>query len=136
MRPITATIDLPALRHNLGVARRHAPRSKVFAVVKANAYGHGLERAARAMSEADGYAVIEPDAAVRLREAGYAKPILLLEGFFEPRELPVLVQHGISTAVHSPEQIRMLQSLPSGSRLDVFLKMNTGMNRLGLQPGE
>jgi alanine racemase len=88
------------------------------------------------MSEADGYAVIEPDAAVRLREAGYAKPVLLLEGFFEPRELPVLVQQRISTAVHSPEQIRMLESLPPGSGLDVFLKVNTGMNRLGLQPGE
>src|SRR5687768_17756197 len=136
MRPITATIDLPALRHNLGVARRHAPRSKVFAVIKANAYGHGLTRAARAMSEADGYAVIEPDAAVRLREAGYAKPILLLEGFFEPREIPLLVERRVSTAVHSPEQIGMLAHLPAGSGLEVFLKLNTGMNRLGLQPSQ
>ena len=134
MRPITATVDLGALAHNLAVARRHAPQSKVFAVIKANAYGHGLLRSARALSGADGFAVIEPDAAVRLREAGYAQPILLLEGFFEARELPVLVEHRIATAVHSPEQMDMLQSLAPGSGLDVFLKVNTGMNRLGLQP--
>ena len=134
MRPITATIDLAALRHNLEVARRHAPQSKAFAVIKANAYGHGLLRAARALSAADGFAVIEPDAAVRLREAGYAQRILMLEGFFEPRELRILVKHRISTTLHSPEQIAMLESLPAGSRLDVLLKLNTGMNRLGFQP--
>src|SRR5204862_3852883 len=124
-------IDLAARRHNLGVARRHAPRSEAFAVIKANAYGHGLLRSARAMSAADGFAVIEPDAAVRLREAGYGHRILLLEGFFEPRELPLLVERRISTAVHSPEQLRMLESVPPGAGLDVFLKLNTGMNRLG-----
>jgi alanine racemase len=134
LRPTAATIDLPALRHNLGVVRRRAPNSKVFAVIKANAYGHGLLRAARAFADADGLAVIEPDAAVRLREAGYTQRVLLLEGFFESRELPVLVQHRISTAVHSLEQIEMLAALPAGSALDVFLKVNTGMNRLGLQP--
>lgn len=112
MRPITATIDLSALRVNLEVARRHAPQSKAFAVIKANAYGHGLLRAARAFAGADGLAVIEPDAAVRLRDAGYAQRILLLEGFFESRELPMLVEHRIATAVHSPEQVRMLEELP------------------------
>ena len=136
MRPITATIDFAALRHNLGVARRHAPQSRVFAVLKANAYGHGLLRAARAMSGADGFAVVEPDAAVRLREAGFRQRILLLEGFFEPREIPMLVEHSIGTAVHSPEQVRMLESLPAGSGLEVFLKVNTGMNRLGLEPAD
>lgn len=136
MRPITATIDLSALGHNLGVARRHAPQSRVFAVVKANAYGHGLLRAARAMSAADGFAVVEPDAAVRLRETGFRQRILLLEGFFEPREIPMLVEHGIATAVHSPDQVRMLETLPAGSGLEVFLKVNTGMNRLGLEPAQ
>lgn len=134
MRPTTATIDFSALRHNLGVAQRHAPRSKVFAVIKANAYGHGVARAARAMSDADGFALVELEAAVRLREAGYRQRIALLEGFFEPRELPVIVEHRLATVVHSPEQIAMLEALPSQSRLDVLLKMNTGMNRLGLQP--
>ena len=136
MRPIAATIDLSALRHNLAVAQRCAPQSKVFAVLKANAYGHGLLRAARAMSEAPGFAVIELDAAVRLREAGYTQRVLLLEGFFEPRELPVLVEHKLATAVHSPEQLDMLAALPAGSDLDVMLKVNTGMNRLGLHPSQ
>jgi alanine racemase len=136
LRPIAATVDLGALAHNLAVARRHAPQSKAFAVIKANAYGHGLLRSARAMSAADGFGVVEPDAAVRLREAGYVQPILLLEGLFEARELPVLVEHRIATAVHSPEQMAMLESLPAGSGLDVFLKVNTGMNRLGLQPAD
>ena len=136
MRPTTATVDLSALRHNLGVARRHAPRSKVFAVIKANAYGHGLLRAARALSDADGFAVVELDAAVRLREAGYRQRIALLEGCFEPRELPVVAEHKLTTVVHSMEQLRMLDSAPADSALDVLLKLNTGMNRLGFQPGQ
>jgi alanine racemase len=134
MRPIAATIDLSALRHNLAVAQRCAPQSKVFAVLKANAYGHGLLRAARAFDEAQGFAAIELEAAVRLREAGYSQRVLLLEGFFEPRELGVLVEHKLSTVVHSPEQLDMLAVLPAGSDLDVLLKVNTGMNRLGLPP--
>ena len=134
MRPITATIDLTALGHNLAVAQRCAPQSKVFAVVKANAYGHGLLRAARAMSEAHGFAVVELESAVRLREAGYRQRIALLEGFFEPRELAVLVEYKLTTAVHSLEQLDMLEALPAHSALDVMLKVNTGMNRLGLQP--
>jgi alanine racemase len=133
MRPTLATIDLSALRHNLHVAKRHAARSRVFAVVKANAYGHGVLRAARAMNDADGFAVIELEAAVRLREAGYVQPILLLEGFFEPSELAVITEHKLTTAVHSLEQLDMLESLPARSAVDVMLKLNTGMNRLGLQ---
>jgi alanine racemase len=134
VRPVTATIDLGALRHNLGVARSRAPKARVIAVVKANAYGHGLFRAARAFAEADAYALVEPDSAVRLREAGYTRPIVLLEGFFDARELPTLVEHRIATAVHSPEQLDMLRELPAGAELDVYLKVNTGMNRLGFQP--
>jgi alanine racemase len=134
LRPTLARIDLGALRHNLHIAKRHATKSKVFAVVKANAYGHGLLRAARAFDEADGFAVIEPEAAVRLREAGYGKPILLLEGFFEPSELAVLAQYQLSTTVHTFEQLDMLDALPRGSAIDVMLKVNTGMNRLGFQP--
>ena len=136
MRPITARIDLSALRHNLDVVRRHAVRSKVFAVVKAGAYGHGLLRAARALAEADGFAVVELEAAVRLRETGYAQSIALLEGFFEPRELPVLHEQRLTPAIHSFEQIDMLREAPPGTRLDVLLKVNTGMNRLGFEPGD
>jgi alanine racemase len=136
VRPLTATIDLSALRHNLGVMRRHAPRSKVFAVLKANAYGHGLLRAARAFSAADGFAVVELDSAVRLREAGYGQAIALLEGTFESRELPVFAQHRLMPAIHTFEQIDMLEAAPAHTNLDVLLKVNTGMNRLGFQPAD
>lgn len=132
MRPLFATIDSGALKHNLAIVRRHAPRARVLAVVKANAYGHGLMRAAAALSEADGFALLELEDAVRLREAGFRSRIALLEGFFEPGELPVLVKHGLATVVHSMEQVAALERLPDGAKLDVLLKANTGMNRLGL----
>ena len=136
MRPITATINLAALRHNLGVVRRCAPRSRVFAVIKANAYGHGVARAARALADADGIALLEIDAAVRLREGGYARRLALLEGLFEAAELEVAAGHGLTIAVHNEAQLRMLDGAPAGARLDVMLKINTGMNRLGFTPGE
>src|SRR5215510_14222151 len=119
-RPVLATIDRAALAHNLGVARRHAPRARTLAVLKANAYGHGIERAAPALAAADGFGLIELDSAVRLRESGYAGTILLLEGAFEPSELPLLARHGIATVVHCREQIDMMESLPAGAVLDVF----------------
>ena len=136
MRPLTATIDLSALRHNLAVARSHAPRSSVFAVIKANAYGHGLLRAARAFSEAEGYALVELEAAVRLREAGYAQRIALLEGYFEPSEIAVFAEHRLTAVVHSAEQLAMLEAEPPRDALDVILKVNTGMNRLGFAPAK
>jgi alanine racemase len=110
-RPITATIDLGALRHNLAVAQRCAPRSRVFAVIKANAYGHGLVRAARAMDAAAGFALLELDAAVQLREAGFRQRIVLIEGFFDARELPVLVRHRLAAVVHNRDQLGMLEEL-------------------------
>ncbi|MDB5921526.1 MAG: Alanine racemase, catabolic [Betaproteobacteria bacterium] len=136
MRPITATINLEALRHNYEVARRHARGAKAMAVIKANAYGHGLMRAARALAEADGYALVELDAAVRLREAGYRQRIVLLEGFFDVRELAVIMEHKLATVIHSSEQLDMMKDVPAGAQLDVMLKLNTGMNRLGFQASE
>jgi alanine racemase len=136
MRPLFATIDSSALRHNLGVVRRHAPRSRVLAVVKANAYGHGLLRSAAALSGADGFALLELEDAVRLREAGFRQRIALLEGFFDPGELPVLATHRLDPVVHSLDQVEMLDRLPGGGKLDVLLKANTGMNRLGLAAHE
>ncbi len=132
-RPIRATIALEALRHNYAAAKAAAPRSRVLAVVKANAYGHGLERAARALKDADGFGLIEIENAVRLRELGFTREVLLLEGFFEASELPVLAASNIATAVHSEEQLRMLKAFRGGA-LDVYLKINTGMNRLGFPP--
>ena len=134
MRPIKAIISAAALRHNLGVVRRAAPRSRVFAVIKANAYGHGVTRAARAFEAADGIALLEIEAAVRLREGGYVKRLALLEGLFESSEVAVAARHDLAVVVHNHEQLRMLDAAPAGARLDVMLKINTGMNRLGFTP--
>ncbi|RXZ32875.1 alanine racemase [Oxalobacteraceae bacterium CAVE-383] len=134
-RPLVATIDISALRHNLAVARRQAGGAKVWAVVKADAYGHGLARGMRGFADADGLALIEPDYAVRLRELGWRKPVLLLEGFFDKADLLVAVQHEFQVVVHCEEQIALLETaLPAGAQLDVHLKMNSGMNRLGFKP--
>jgi alanine racemase len=133
-RPITATINLAALAHNLGIARARAPHAKVFAVIKANAYGHGLLRAAGALRAADGFAVVEFDAALRLRAAGYAQRIVLLEGFFDRREVTEGAARRLATVVHGEEQLRLLDGLAAGARLDVLLKINSGMNRLGFAP--
>ncbi|HTS52105.1 MAG TPA: alanine racemase [Burkholderiales bacterium] len=131
-RPIRATIRLSALRSNLALARGVAPQVRQLAVIKANAYGHGLLRAAGALRDADGFAVVDLDDAVRLRQAGHKRRILLLEGFFDPLELPCFCEEALTAVVHSPEQIRMLEQARLASSVDVFLKVNSGMNRLGL----
>ena len=131
-RPIRATVRLSALRSNLALAKRSA--RQVLAVVKAAAYGHGLLRAAGALSAADGFAVVDLDDAVRLRQAGHAQRILLLEGFFDQRELPAFAASALSAVVHNLEQVEMLERARLASRLEVFLKVNTGMNRLGFPP--
>src|SRR5258706_10171801 len=131
MRPIRARIDSAALRHNLGVARRRAPHSRVWAVVKANAYGHGLARTARALSGADGLALIELDAALELRGAGERRPILLLQGFFSPGEIESIAANGLATVVHDAEQLAMLEKSRLPKKIAVVAKLNTGMNRLG-----
>lgn len=135
-RPIQALIDPATLEHNLAIVRRHAPRSRVMAVIKADAYGHGLLRTAEALAEAEGFALLELDAAVRLREAGYRQTILLLEGFFDVDELRWIEQCHLSTVVHHPEQLAMLEAVRRRATLDVFLKLNSGMNRLGFTPKE
>ncbi len=133
-RPIRADISLSAFARNYQVARSHAPGSRVLAVVKANAYGHGLARVAKALPGADGFATLELDGAVRLRESGFPREILLLEGFFEPAELVALAASRIATAVHGEEQLRMLELSPPPVPVDCYLKINTGMNRLGFAP--
>jgi alanine racemase len=135
MRPIAARIHLSAFRHNLAVVRRHAPKSRVWAVVKADAYGHGLKRAVRAL-DAEGLALLELEGALALRAAGERRPMLLLEGFFSARELPAFAEHDLTPVVHSLDQVSMLEKARLDSRLGVYLKANTGMNRLGLNPAE
>ena len=134
-RPIQASISLSALRHNYWVAKRVAARAKVFAVVKANAYGHGSDRVGRALPQADGFATVELDSAVALRERTQA-PILLLEGFFEASELRLIASAGLATVVHCDDQLRMLEAARPERLLDVWLKVNTGMNRLGFAPAD
>jgi alanine racemase len=133
-RPIQALIDLSALEHNLSVVRRHAPESRVMAVIKADAYGHGVLRVAQALRKADGFALLELDAAVRLREAGFPHVILLLEGFFSVDELRWIETHRLTTVIHHCEQLAMLADHRPRQKMDVFLKLNTGMNRLGFTP--
>jgi alanine racemase len=130
-RPIQACISLGALRHNYRVAKQNAPRSKILAVVKANAYGHGIDRVARALPKADGFATLELDGAVRLRERGFPGPILLLEGFFDASELPVIASADLAIALHHDDQLRLLETARPEKPLDVYFKINTGMNRLG-----
>src|SRR5258705_4278735 len=135
MRPVRARIDSGALRHNLSAARRHAPRSRIWGVVKANAYGHGLARAAKALP-ADGLALIELEAALELRRAGEKRPILLMQGFYSADELGAIAANGLTTVVHDAEQLAMLEKASSPSKIPVYLKLNTGMNRLGFAEGE
>ncbi|HET9579385.1 MAG TPA: alanine racemase [Usitatibacter sp.] len=130
-RPVHATISHSALRHNYALAKISAPHAKVLAVVKANAYGHGLERVARALPNADGFATLEIDGAVALRNGGVEGTILLLEGFFEPSELRAIQSADLATVVHSEEQLRMLELDKPTQPIDVWFKINTGMNRLG-----
>jgi alanine racemase len=131
-RPIRATIDISAMQHNLAVARRHAGARRVWAVVKANAYGHGIEVAVDAFQQADGLALLDLDEAQRARAAGWIKPILLLEGFFEAKDLSIVDRLGLSAVVHHIEQVKLLeQHAPGQQPIGVYLKLNSGMNRLG-----
>jgi len=134
-RPIQARIDLNALENNLYVARR-ATSSRIMAVIKANAYGHGLLRAAEALSAADGFAMLDIGDAVTLREAGYRQTILLLEGFFDADDLELVAEYDLSCVIHSPWQIAMLDAYPKRCALDVWLKINSGMSRLGFAPAQ
>lgn len=134
-RPIQAHIDLSALLHNYRLAQAHAPGARAWAVVKANAYGHGLLRAYAALKDAaDGFAMLDLAEAVALRQAGATQPLLLLEGFFQPRDLPLVAELDLATAVHCSEQVEMLTRARLSRPVSVMLKMNSGMNRLGLTP--
>ena len=133
-RPILATIQTAALRHNMARLRAAAPDAKVWAVVKANAYGHGIERAFEGLRAADGFALLDFDEAQRVRALGWRGPILLLEGCFEPRDLELCSRLGLWHTVHCEEQIDWLAAHKTHEPHRIFLKMNSGMNRLGLKP--
>lgn len=132
MRPICATIHTAALQHNLALARSHAPKSKTLAVIKANGYGHGMLRVAKALSGSDGFAVLRVEEGIALREAGFRQTIVLLEGLFSADEVADAMRHDLSIVVHNEDQLYMLEKAAVVSPLDVFIKLNTGMNRLGV----
>lgn len=142
-RPILATISIPAMQHNLQLvssglqaqamaAGRPAPR--VWAVIKAGGYGHGLLHALRGFGAADGLAMLDFSEAVACRDAGWERPLMLLEGFFEPDDISIVDTYRLIVAVHAEEQLRMLEQARPRAPIDVNLKINTGMNRLGFAP--
>ena len=132
-RATTARIHMDALRHNLARIRSAAPGAKVMAVVKADGYGHGLERVAQALAGADAFGVAALSDAQRLRAVGFSQSIVLLSGFDEANDLAQLRQLSVATVVHHPFQLELLAA-DSGSPISVWLKMDSGMHRLGFPP--
>ena len=133
-RPIEALIHTDALAANLARARAAAPDARVWAVVKADAYGHGIERAYPGLRAADGFALLDLAEAERVRALGWRGPVLLLEGVFEPRDLELCSRLGLWHVVHREQQIDWLAAHKTQAPHRVFLKMNSGMNRLGFTP--
>lgn len=131
MRPIRARISIGAMAHNLRVARNHAGDAHVFAVVKANAYGHGLSRARRALTAADGFAVLTLEEAANLRLMGVEQPILLLEGLFSADEIATCAELDLWPVLHHAGQLDWLAQQPPARPIRVFLKFDSGMHRLG-----
>jgi alanine racemase len=134
-RPIEALIHTGALVNNLARARAAAPDARVWAVVKANAYGHGIERVFEGLRAADGFALLDLDEAERIRNLGWRGPVLLLEGCFEPRDLELCSRLDLWHVIHCDAQIDWLAAHKTKAPHRVFLKMNSGMNRLGFRPG-
>jgi alanine racemase len=130
---VSATIDTAALKHNLQVVRNWAPRSRVMAVIKANAYGHGLIAVARALESADSFAVARVDEGLTLRHAGILNRIVLLEGVFDREQLDAAAAADFELVVHTAEQIDLLRAAPAGAHFKVWLKLDSGMNRLGFK---
>jgi alanine racemase len=130
---VSATVDSGALRHNLSVVRQWAPKSRVMAVIKANAYGHGLVAVARALESTDAFAVARVDEGLTLRAAGINTPTVLLEGVFDREQLDAAAAAGFELVVHTPEQIELLRTAAVGARFKVWLKLDSGMNRLGFK---
>lgn len=130
---VSATVDTDALRHNLQVVRQRAPRSRVMAVIKANAYGHGLVAVARALEAADAFAVARVEEGLTLRQAGVLNRMLLLEGVFDGAQLAAAAAAGFELVVHTAEQIELLRAAPAGAIFKIWLKLDTGMNRLGFK---
>ncbi|MGB0733428.1 MAG: alanine racemase [Pontibacterium sp.] len=136
-RAATATIYLDAIRHNYRLAKQAHTAGKALAIIKANGYGHGAVKVAKALApEADGFGVACIEEALELREAGINQPILLLEGFFSADELPTISEQSLWCAVHSFDQIEFIAKAQLSKPINVWLKMDSGMHRLGVKPSE
>ncbi len=131
-----AVIDLSALRHNLEVVRQQAPQSRILAVIKANAYGHGLQQAAQALTAADGFAVARFDEAMALRGLGVDKNILVMGGAYTPGAVRAAAAKGITLVVHQDHQVVLFESLADGPLPTAVIKIDSGMHRLGFLPEE
>lgn len=136
MQAATVVVNRRALRHNLQRLRELAPASRLVAVVKANAYGHGLLETARTLPDADAFGVSRLEEALQLRAGGITQPILLLEGFFAASDLPQVAEHQLHTVIHSVEQLEALEAATLSAPVDVWMKLDTGMHRLGVHPHE
>lgn len=128
------TIDLNALNHNFQRVRQFSPHQFIIAMVKANAYGHGLVRVAKALTSADAFGVASLDEGIQLREVGIQKPIVLMEGLFNAEELPEVLAHNFTLVIHHPFHIQILEQGKINKPLSIWLKINSGMNRLGINP--
>ena len=135
-RPLVAVTHINAMEANLQLARQAVPGARVWAVVKADAYGHGLSEATRAFAAADGLSLIEFDRAARLRELGWEKPIMMMQGMYRATDVESLVHYDLQPVIHHAEQCRMLETALVNRPLAVHLKINTGMNRLGFMPSQ
>lgn len=133
-RPTKASIDLAAFRHNYHVAKAQSPHSQAVAIIKADAYGHGAVKLAHSLKDADAFGVACIEEAIELREAGIKQPILLLEGFFEESELELISKYDFWSAVHSQAQIDAVARQPDSYRFHIWLKLDSGMHRLGFSP--
>jgi len=136
MRPLQAIIDSQALIHNFKCAKAYSPHSKVMSVLKANAYGHGMIEVARTLSQSDGFSVLTLTEAIELREFGFNQEILMLEGFFEAYEVSIAAQLDIGITLHNEVQLNLILDEKPKKPINIHLKVNTGMNRLGFLPEE
>ena len=135
-RPISAVIHLQNLAHNLSVVRQHIGQAKIWSVMKADGYGHGIKQIWRALQETDGFAVLDINEAILLRNEGWQGPILLLEGFFQAQDLSEIEKYQLITSIHSEWQITAIEQAQINTPIPVYIKLNSGMNRLGFSQEE
>lgn len=132
-RPTFAVLNIKSLKNNLKIVQKIASKSQIWAVIKANAYGHGIKNVWKSLSSSDGFAVLNLKDAIQLRELGWEKPILMLEGFFTNKEIKIFNYYNLTSVIHSYWQIQELEKIVLRNPLNIYLKVNSSMNRLGFK---